>query len=129
MRGLQLRQAGVPAILGPTTLAIRFPAGVGSAYDLIASEASLEVLRATLRRLTGQDWSVRVEQTAGPTPASAAPPPRPEQRNRELLELPLFKRAADVLGAQLVRADDGFDPRAAPPGRPPAADPDPDIEE
>jgi hypothetical protein len=45
--------------------------------------------------------------------------------------LPLFRKAADVLGAQLVRVDDGFDPRAerepvwsADDG--PAAAPDPD---
>lgn len=32
------------------------------------------------------------------------------ERRRELLQLPLFTHAAEVLGAQLVKIDDGFDP-------------------
>ncbi len=118
MRRALLQPAGLPATPGPNCLAIRFPPGYSSAYDSCASEPSLDVIRAALRRVTGKDWSVRVEQTPAPangSPAQPAGPPvpaRPEQRSKDLLQLPLFKKAADVLGAQLVRVDDGFDPQA-----------------
>ncbi len=115
MRATQLRLAGLPAILGPNSLVIRFPTGYSSAYESCASESGTEVIRQVLKRVTGKDWSVRVEQVAGvaaPPLPGMTPPPRPEQRARDLLQLPLFRKAADVLGAQLVRVDDGFDPRA-----------------
>ena len=74
------------------------------------------MIRQVLKRVTGKEWSVRVEQlagvTAGPAPPGVAIPPRPEQRAKDLLRLPLFRKAAEVLGAQLVRVDDGFDPHA-----------------
>ncbi|HET6572752.1 MAG TPA: DNA polymerase III subunit gamma/tau [Fimbriiglobus sp.] len=112
MRGTHLRSAGLPAILGPNSLAIRFPTGYSSAYESCASESGIEVIRQVLKRTTGKEWSVRVEQVAGAVPSPAVtPPPRPEQRAKDLLQLPLFRKAADVLGAQLVRVDDGFDPR------------------
>ena len=134
MRGTQLRTAGLPAIFGPNSLVIRFPTGYSSAYESCASEPGTEVIRQALKRATGREWSVRVEQVAGPAsgslPPGAAPPPRPEQRAKDLLQLPLFRKAADVLGAQLVRVDDGFDPQTerAPvwSADGPAAAPDPD---
>jgi hypothetical protein len=116
MRGAQLRYAGLPATFGPNSLVIRFPPDYSSAYESCASESGTEVIRQALRRATGKEWSVRFEQAAGadagPVPQGAAPPPRPEQRAKDLLQLPLFRKAADVLGAQLVRVDDGFDPHA-----------------
>jgi DNA polymerase-3 subunit gamma/tau len=121
MRGVQLRQAGLPAIVGPNALAIRFPSGAGAAYDSCASEASVEVVRAALRRLTRKEWSVRVEQTAG----AADPPPvaaSARSERKDLLQLPLFQRAAEVLAAQLMRVEDGFNPRA----KPAESAPDPD---
>ncbi len=129
MRRGQLQFAGLPAILGPNSLAIRFPAGYSSAYDSCASESGVEVIQRALKRITHKDWLVRVELASGPvgSPPPGAVPARPEQRTKDLLQLPLFKKAADVLGAQLVRVDEGFDPQAVPDARPAAdAAPDPD---
>lgn len=116
MRGMQLRFAGLPAIFGPNSLVIRFPTGYSSAYESCASESGIEVIRQVLKRVTGKEWSVRVEQAGGAlvgsTSASVVPPPWPEQRAGDLLQLPLFRKAAEVLGAQVVRVDDGFDPHA-----------------
>ncbi len=129
MRRGQLQFAGLPAILGPNSLAIRFPAGYSSAYDSCASESGVEVIQRALKRITHKDWLVRVELANGPvgSPPPGAVPARPEQRTKDLLQLPLFKKAADVLGAQLVRVDEGFDPQAVPDARPAAdAAPDPD---
>jgi DNA polymerase-3 subunit gamma/tau len=128
MRRGQLQFAGLPAILGPNSLAIRFPAGYSSAYDSCASESGVEVIQRALKRITHKDWLVRVESTPGPvgSPPAGAAPARPEQRTKDLLQLPLFKKAVEVLGAQMVRVDEGFDPQAVPDARPAAeATPDP----
>ena len=53
------------------------------------------------------------------------------------MQLPIFRRAADVLGAQIYGADDDFNPVAAPPPKATAAvdsdddspDPAPEPEE
>ena len=102
-----------PAILGPNSLAIRFPADYSSAYDAGATE---EAVRRVLRHVTQKDWNVRVEKTpAAATPSNLAmtPPPR-QDRAKDLLQLPLFKKAVEALGAQLVRVDEGFNPAPAP---------------
>ena len=134
MRGKQLELAGPPAITGPRSLIVRFPANYTSAYDGCGSEAGTEVLRAALKRVTGGDWHVRVEQ-APPDPPPAAGdrpgPAGPVDRKKELLGLPLFKRAADVFGAKLLQVDDGFDPAGGDPAAVPlvAAGLPPDTDE
>jgi hypothetical protein len=69
-----------------------------------------------LQKVTGQGWRVRVE--AAPTgPAEPVPPTattlspmQKAQKQREAVEaLPLFRRAIEVLGAQVVRVDEEFD--------------------
>jgi DNA polymerase III subunit gamma/tau len=120
----QLRQVpGLPAISGPNALAIRVPSGYNAVYEAIRMERNLEVLRVTLRKVTGKDVAVSVELLAAvaltATPAAAAPPPSASQgRRQELLQLPFLKSAVSVLGAQLMKAEDGFDPTAAPPAVP-----------
>jgi DNA polymerase-3 subunit gamma/tau len=118
MQRAHLQSAGRPAILGPNSLAIRFPAGYSSAYDSCASDSGVEVIRRALKRVTRRDWTVRVEQVAGSAApdVGSSPPPRSGQRIKDLLELPLFKRAAEVLGAQIAPGwvDDGFDPQTGP---------------
>jgi len=130
MRGAQLQEAGLPAILGPNALAIRFPPGYSSAYDACANETGLEAIRKALLKVTGKDWSVRVEQVVGKAPAPAAkadsrPAPEPATRKSSLMSLPLFQKAAEALGAQLLRADEGFNPNAAD-AKPTATEADPD---
>jgi hypothetical protein len=68
-----------------------------------------------LRNVVGRSINVRVEasptlptERLAPTPETP-PPPRPKRNPREEVEkLPLIKRALDILGAQIVRADEGF---------------------
>ncbi len=126
IRGNHLRQAGLPAILGPNALAIRVPEEYNSAYDSLATETTLESVRQHLNKLTGQEWSVRVEKSKDPapkpvatdTPKSNEPSPL---RNKDLMELPLFKAAAEALGAQIVKVDPGFNPQAMPVAEPESA--------
>ena len=112
----QLVLAGIPAIFGPNSLVIAFPAGYSWAYDACATDDAQEAVRRALRKVSGTDWLIRVELRAdAPAPMGEREPPRPApaERQRDLLQLPMFKRAVEVLGAQLVKVDDGFDPAPA----------------
>jgi hypothetical protein len=94
-----------------------------------------------LRRITGQTIAVKAELVGGPPPTQQAKPAdsqssRPTDRRKQLMELPLFRKAGEVLGAQLWHLDEGFNPTVARPTTPaaaiaeddetPPAEPDPD---
>jgi DNA polymerase III subunit gamma/tau len=55
---------------------------------------------------------VKFELKAGlPLPQQAGPTVNAGQtRKRDLMQLPIFKKAAEVLGAQIYGADDDFNP-------------------
>lgn len=113
LRAVQLAQAEMPATFGPNALAIRFPASYSSAYDAIASEAGLEALRRAFRKVTGQDWAIRVEQVAMPTVPTEELPKSIKERKAELMQRPLFVHANQLFGTspQNWVVDEGFDPR------------------
>jgi len=139
-----LKSSLPPAIFGPNSLAIRFANGYTHAYEACATELNVQRTQEFLRKLTGQPVTIRVELVGTPAseaakPAAAAPPvSQANERRKQLMGLPLFKKAADALGAQIWHVDDAFDPAAAPPqpaARPvveadddfePTAVPDPD---
>ena len=117
VRGKHLETSGLPAIIGPNTLAIRFPTTYSAAYDSCATDASQEVFRRVLKKVTGKDCQVRVERTneqAVGLPLTANVAPNPPDRKKDLLQLPLFQKAMSTLGAQLMRVDDGFNPFSVP---------------
>jgi DNA polymerase III subunit gamma/tau len=124
-----LRFAIQPAIFGPNSLAIRFPSGYNHAGEACASEANTRRIEEALHKLTGQPVTVRVELASGPAPATTPPaasgPPAnsPADRKKQLMGLPLFKKAGEALGAQIWHVDDEFNP-VAPPRKPEAANPD-----
>jgi hypothetical protein len=112
-RGAQLQVAGLPAILGPNALGIRFPADYTSQYDAIQSETGQEVIRRTLKLLTGREVLIRVEIAAA-DPHAAAPVSGPTyDLKKNLMQLPIFQKAMSTLGAQLLKVDDGFNPSLA----------------
>ncbi|MBI1915801.1 MAG: DNA polymerase III subunit gamma/tau [Planctomycetes bacterium] len=121
----QLDKCNVPAIFGPNTLVIRFAAGYDKEREFCQAPDRLKKVEEALQKTTGRPWTVRVE--AGGSAANAAPtasvvPPREAEnslvrarRQREEAENePLIKRALEVLGAQLVRVDEGFNTAPAP---------------
>ena len=122
VRKEQFRLADAPAIIGPNALAVRFPAPYSSAYASCATDATLEILRKVLAKITGKECFVKVEllpATAavvttpganGATGVGSPPAARPPDRAKDLMSRPLFAKAADALGAQLLRIDDGFNP-------------------
>jgi DNA polymerase-3 subunit gamma/tau len=110
IRANHLRAAGLPAIFGPKALCLRFPAGY-SAYDYCADDRTVGAIQSVLKRLTGTEWSVRIELRPGqPSEPTQTTPPPGIDRRKDLLQLPLFKKAVDDLGAQLVKVDEGFSP-------------------
>ncbi len=71
-----------------------------------------------MRRLTGQPVAVQVEldrtASAPERHAAALQPPAPLDKKKSLASLPLFKKASEVLGAQIWHVDDDFNPAAQP---------------
>ncbi len=134
IRGNHLRQAGLPANFGPNCLAIQVPPGYTAAYDSIASEATVESIRLAVKKLTGEDWMIRVEWAKEPPtkPTAVAKADGGYLRPKDVMEMPLFKAAADTLGAQMVKMDPGFNPQAtvaAVADVAPVVEPPPDDEE
>jgi DNA polymerase-3 subunit gamma/tau len=116
------------SVVGSSTLVLRFPAGYnplhGSGPVTKSSVRIAERIEEVLRKVTGQTWSVRVESAAAAVQAPAATADASQSRTRrqmtDALQVPLVKRAFDLLGAQFIRVDEGF--AAAPPGEADPAD-------
>jgi DNA polymerase-3 subunit gamma/tau len=115
--GRDLEKAGLPAIFGPNTLVLRFPAEYNQAKEHCQEPTCVARVEGAVQKLTGQSWSLRLETVASPSPAktsgpgdgASTPPPRPRRNSKEEAEkLPLVKRAMEVLGASLQRVDEGF---------------------
>jgi DNA polymerase-3 subunit gamma/tau len=116
-----LEKGGIPAIIAPNTLVIRFPVEYNVAKEHCQEPSSGAAVEAALRELTGQPWVLRIESLAKP-PSDAVQAKREaaqmdgraaasvSRRNirEEAEKLPLIKRAIDVLGASLQRVDEGF---------------------
>jgi DNA polymerase-3 subunit gamma/tau len=112
--GSHLEKAGLPAISGPNHLVIRFPPSYNneSEYCQKASDRILKVIRET----AGATWNLRIQSAGGdgasPQPPVAANTANSLSRNRRLREEaekePLIRKAMEVLGAEIVRIDDGF---------------------
>ena len=135
-----LKQALPPALSGPNTILIRFPAPYNLAYEACSqNEQFARRLEETLRTVTGQSVAVRYERVptlggsgstsegssasaggsaSGVTPLRSGPASGSDSR-RPWLDWPLFRKAIETLDAQVIRVDEGFQPR------PPAASPDP----
>jgi hypothetical protein len=113
----ELEKAGLPAIFGPNTLVLRFPGEYNAQREHCQDPKRVERIEAILRSLTGQAVNLRIESgSAGDRvtqPVSASEETdssqsRQRRQRDEALREPLVKRAIEVLGAQIVRVDEGF---------------------
>jgi DNA polymerase-3 subunit gamma/tau len=127
----QLKTANLPAIFGPNTLVIRFPAGYNHSYETCATEGNTSRIQDAIQKLTGQAITVRLEldkissvAAASQTSGGASIVPVVERR-KQLMSLPLFRKANESLGAQIWHMDEEFNP-AAPPRPTPSTPLDPD---
>src|SRR5262249_22142523 len=113
-----LGKANMPAISGPNTLAVRFEPRYNAQREQCQDARSVVRIEETLRRLTGQTWSVRIESGVA-TGDRTAPSVRAAEESEtslvrtrrqrdEAMQKPLLKRAQDLMGAQIVRMDEGF---------------------
>jgi DNA polymerase-3 subunit gamma/tau len=113
MFSAELSKAGTPAIIGPRTLALRFPAGYNHAYEYCKESAKAARVEAAVRAVTGQDWTVRFDLTAGAAPVQAAPPVSNRERERRAMETPLLSQIVGKLEGRLLKMDEGFGETAA----------------
>lgn len=132
----QLSQYSSYAIFGPNALAIRFPISYDAARVACTTEGGTQRIQDSLRRVTGQTIAVRFEldsntaaKPAGASAAATIATVAPTERKRSLTTLPLFKKAAEALGAQIWHVDDDFNPVAPPPQPRANKDPDADTDE
>lgn len=116
-----LEKAGIPAISGPNTLVLRFGVGYNSQRKHCQEPPSVMRLEETLKKVTGQLWTVRIDsggvdvpeemsETAPAARENPNPLGRSKQRWLEVVnQVPLIRRAQEVLGAQPVgEIDDLF---------------------
>ncbi len=123
LMGKHVEKAGLPAISGPNTLALRFAARYNHEREFCQEPARVQRVEDLLRRIVGQPCQLRVESVgngAEPEPAETATDaansqPRSRSNWAERVQDPLLKRAVDVLGAQPLHVDDGFGAAPAPP--------------
>jgi DNA polymerase-3 subunit gamma/tau len=116
MLAREVEKGGIPAISGPNTLVMRFPARYNRAQEFCQEPARVARIEELLRRVTGQACQLRIETASGSsqvetTSAADDPanlPTRQRRQRAEAVQEPLLKRAIDVLGAQVVHLDDGF---------------------
>jgi DNA polymerase-3 subunit gamma/tau len=114
--GGNLKKAGLPAILGPNSLVIRFESRYTSESDFASEPGSIDEIQKSLKTVTGENWMVRVEQELAlvqsePDAKTQEQPNKPvtyKERSQEALQIPLMSRAVDKLGARLLKMDDGF---------------------
>jgi DNA polymerase-3 subunit gamma/tau len=128
--GKELERAGLPAISGPNRLVLQFPAAYNRQCEFCSDPARLNRVLDALERLTGETWELRLEIAAGRNGHAAAERPIPAvvMAAPPVLTHPLVQSAIDLLGAKLLRVDDGFGrPADAAPAD--AEPPDPDPEE
>jgi DNA polymerase-3 subunit gamma/tau len=131
----ELNKGGIPAISGPNTLVLHFPAAYNQAKAFCEAPDRVRRVEEAVRKLAGPAWGFRVEsgpaaaenEAAGSPEGSPAPSaPRPRRNLKEEAEkVPLVRRAMDVLGATIQRVDDGFGSAAAPAGEAGNGSPDP----
>jgi DNA polymerase III subunit gamma/tau len=127
----QLKSANQPAIFGPNILVIRFTSDYNHLCEACATDGNIIRIQEGLQKITGQLINIRFETVdvmppgvSGQTARNAPANPVTERR-KLLMTLPLFRRASEVLGAQIWHMDEEFNPDAPPqPSGSIAEDPD-----
>jgi DNA polymerase-3 subunit gamma/tau len=119
-----LEKAGIPAISGPNTLALRFPSEYNASCERCQDPEKLTRIEQLLLRETGQKCHVRIESLSKPTDNSsssariAGEPDNSQSRSLqprdEAAQPPLVQWARDLLGARLIKADPDFGASAPP---------------
>jgi DNA polymerase III subunit gamma/tau len=111
-----LRKVNLAAISGPNSLVFHVSRRYNASGSLFNDPARLSKVEDTLAAIVGQPCKIRIQWTddapettagAGKSQSALALGQQRSQR-AELLQIPLVKKVADVLGGQIIRADEGF---------------------
>jgi hypothetical protein len=116
MLARELEKAGPPAIFGPNTLVLRFEPRYNAQREYCSEPTRVQRIEGLLRQITGHAGQLRIESVgsgavaASPEAAADATTSQPRSRLKraDVAHEPLLKRAADVLGAQVVHREEGF---------------------
>ncbi len=102
--------AGLPAISGPNALVLSFAPEYNGQREYCADDARLKRVTDSLKRVTGQNWSVRVERALhrNGQVKPALPLPQKTQAVVPAFDHELLRKAEEALGAKLMAVDDGF---------------------
>jgi DNA polymerase-3 subunit gamma/tau len=103
-----LGRAGLPAISGPKALVLRYPGQYNHAYEYCREPGRVQYLEGVVRRVTGQEWGVRLELDARAPAVEAAPQVSSRERERQALATPLLNRIVSQLDGRLLKMDEGF---------------------
>jgi hypothetical protein len=108
---------------------LQFPQAYNRQYQFCSDPGRLSRVLDALERATGQNWDLRLEVVGGsngevrqPSPMSAVTVPAPLASQH-----PLVQSAIDLLGARLLKVDDGFGQAVATAGD--VSEPEVDVEE
>jgi hypothetical protein len=126
-----LEKGGLPAIIAPNNLVLRFPIEYNVAKEHCQEPSRSALVESTLRELTAEPWVLRLEGVSEKAFGSSAvrsergvrsgaeigdsqtpniPLTAPARRTtrEEAEKVPLVKRAIEALGASVQRVDEGF---------------------
>jgi DNA polymerase-3 subunit gamma/tau len=112
-----LRKANNAAISGPNALVIRVSRRYNAPGSLFQDSVRLAKVEEILSRLVGKTSTIRIEwfdeaaepaASSGSKSSTAVALGQQRQQRAELMQIPLVKLAADVLGAQIISADEGY---------------------
>ncbi len=109
----ELRKAKTPAIFGPNTLVLPISRRYNAPGCFFLDSAKLGKVQEILSGIVGQPCTLRIEWSDEPVEPAAVGAKNSSaqamgQQRSEWLQIPFVKKAADVLGAQIMRADEGF---------------------
>ncbi|WP_020470920.1 DNA polymerase III subunit gamma/tau [Zavarzinella formosa] len=109
MHGAELSQASLPAIVGPKTLVLRFPARYDSAYEYCREATRATIIETNLKKLTGVPWAVRFELDAkNGSPGPTVPAVSAKDRERMALKDPLLTAILGKLEGRMLKMEEGF---------------------
>jgi hypothetical protein len=124
----ELDRGGLPAISGPNHLVLQFPDEYNAQHEYCSDPGRLQRIQDTLKRVTGQDWAVRLETVRGsngrPRPLAVTAPTVAQAP--AALDHPLIQRALEVLDAKLLQVEEGFGMAAPAPDEADGNMPDPE---
>ncbi|MBI2805497.1 MAG: DNA polymerase III subunit gamma/tau [Planctomycetes bacterium] len=112
----ELRKITSAAISGPNALVFRVPRRYNAPSAMFLDPIRLSKVGETLNGIVGQPCKISIEwiddapREAGAASKSSAALAMGQQRQTRagMMQLPFVKNAAEILGAQIMRVDEGF---------------------